>query len=535
VLDTFRGMNNIRKDTQSWCASLRSPGDLAGTVTRFAQALSEAAGARTVGVFLLDYTGQTLLLFASWSKEAGLLRHDRQAIPMDMLHDPLCFSLQEGKPYHAAMVIGLPPFPSLALLPGHAEVRGLIAAPLLTWNNAVIGGVLLGFGNGPPDLAPETSMLVDFGSVLLDGIIRQQKDHVLLNSLREDILRLDAQRHAREQAANTLLVGRSKEMMYVRNRIAKAGNSDVPVLITGETGTGKELAATAIHAASPRSAAPFVTINCGALPAPLLESELFGHKKGAFSGAAGDHIGLFRSAAGGTVLLDEVGEMPLALQVKLLRVVQDHQVRPVGAVRSFPVDIRILSATNIDLEKAVNANTFRRDLFHRLQGLRIHLPPLRQRVDDIPLLISYFLQKKASGDNRPAMTCHPDAMQFFLSRPFPGNVRQLFAELEEAALNAGEAFEILAEHCSPQQQAMGGAGGKTLQEHLAAYENMLIESVISNYNGNITRAAQALGVPRTTLSSKLGKIQRAGESPIDPPVVNQVKNINDPEQLWTSC
>lgn len=520
---------------QTWFARLRTRGNLANTVSRFAQAVGEVGQAQTVGVFLLDYLGQSLLLFASWSKEDGPLVTTHQAVPMTMLQDPLCFALQEGKPYQSQIHASLPAFPSLGLLPNPSRVQSIVAAPLQTWNNTSIGGIIVGYGQSEPTWTKKTATLVDFGALLLDGIIRQQKDHVLLNSLCQDIRRLDGQIRARQNTVHNLLIGRSTVIVQVRDQITKAGSTDLPILITGETGTGKELAASAIHAASPRCNAPFIKINCGALPAPLLESELFGHKKGAFSGATSDHIGLLRSAAGGTVLLDEIGEMPLALQVKLLRVVQDYQVRPVGHVRSYPVNIRIISATNANMEDAIANNRFRPDLYHRLQGFRIHMPPLRQRLDDIPLLTSYFLQRMTTKYGRPTMTCHPDAMQLFLSQPFPGNVRQLFAELEQAVLNAGEGIEIQVEHFLPKPQATDGSKCMSLQGNLAVYEKMLIESVISSYNGNITKAAQALGIPRTTLSSKLRKNENMSSHLVDNPGLKRDRKDNASEPIWTSC
>lgn len=499
-----------------WLARLRARTGLADAVSRLARATGEVAGAQTTGVFLLDYTGQNLLLYASWSEEGGELHHQRQAIPMTMLHDPLCFSLQNGTPYTATVQAGLPSYPSLALLPSLAEaVHSVVAVPLLTWDDTGIGGILLGFIRGTPLLDAATGMLIDFGALLLDTIIRQQKDHALLNSLREDIHRLDTHKHTRETAVSTLIIGDSGPIRHVREKIAQAAPYDVPVLITGETGTGKELAASALHAASPRNGAPFVKINCGALPAPLLESELFGHKKGAFSGAATDHLGLLRSAAGGTVLLDEIGEMPLELQVKLLRVLQDHQVRPVGHTRSYPVDIRILSATNAGVEQAIAAGVFRRDLYHRLRGFHIHMPPLRERVEDIPVLTAYYLEKIAARYNRKKITCDPDTMRRFLSHAYPGNVRQLVAELEQAVLVAGNETEILTEQFFAQRQTTIGFTKKTLKEHLSSYEDLLIDSVVSNYCGNITKAAEALGVPRTTLSTKLGKKHR--KAPVHTP------------------
>ena len=204
-----------------------------------------------------------------------------------------------------------------------------------------------------------------------------------------------------------------------------AAQSDASVLIQGESGTGKELLARAIHRASPRHGRPFVAINCGAIPAELLESELFGHVKGAFTGAARDHLGLFMSAEGGTVLLDEIGDMPAQLQVKLLRVLQEGEVRPVGATETRPVDVRILSATHRNLEEAIASGEFREDLYYRLNVVTLTLPPLRERREDIPLLVRHFMQKSARELGMEAKGVSAAAMKTLVNLSWSGNVRQL--------------------------------------------------------------------------------------------------------------
>jgi two-component system response regulator GlrR len=228
------------------------------------------------------------------------------------------------------------------------------------------------------------------------------------------------------------IITRSPRMEDLLRQARLVADSDASVLIFGESGTGKELLAQAIHRASRRGARPFIAVNCGAIPEPLLESELFGHTRGAFSGAVQAHKGLFLAADGGTIFLDEIGDMPLALQVKLLRVLQEDEVRPVGATESIPVDVRVISATHRDLEAQRAAGQFREDLFYRLNVVSLKLPPLAERREDIPLLATHFLRKLAERYKKPVPSIAPDAMALLIAAPWPGNVRQLLNLLEQA-------------------------------------------------------------------------------------------------------
>ena len=204
------------------------------------------------------------------------------------------------------------------------------------------------------------------------------------------------------------------------------------MLIFGDSGTGKELFARAIHRASPRRDHPFIAVNCGAIPAELLESELFGHARGAFTGAVQAHKGLFQAADGGTLLLDEIGDMPLPLQVKLLRVLQEGEVRPVGSTQAIPVDVRVISATHRDLDAQKASGQFREDLYYRLNVVSLRLPPLSERREDIPVLAGHFLRRLAERYRKPVPTLAPDAMAMLVAAPWPGNVRQLLNLLEQA-------------------------------------------------------------------------------------------------------
>jgi two-component system response regulator GlrR len=228
------------------------------------------------------------------------------------------------------------------------------------------------------------------------------------------------------------IITRSPRMEDLLRQARLVADSDASVLIFGESGTGKELLAQAIHRASRRAARSFIAVNCGAIPEPLLESELFGHARGAFSGAVQAHKGLFLAADGGTIFLDEIGDMPLALQVKLLRVLQEDEVRPVGSTESIPVDVRVISATHRDLEAQRAAGQFREDLFYRLNVVSLKLPPLAERREDIPLLATHFLRKLAERYKKPVPSIAPDAMALLIGAPWPGNVRQLLNLLEQA-------------------------------------------------------------------------------------------------------
>lgn len=228
------------------------------------------------------------------------------------------------------------------------------------------------------------------------------------------------------------VVFRSSSMAQLMEEARVVAASDASILIRGESGTGKEVLARAIHRASPRAKAPFVAINCGAIPEQLLESELFGHVRGSFTGAVSEHTGLFKAADGGTLFLDEIGDMPLALQVKLLRVLQDRAVRPVGATRSEPVDVRVLSATHRDLELALAEGLFREDLYYRLDVVTLRLPRLEDRREDIPLLTAHFIRQLVKKYDKGIVGIAPDALEALTNAAWPGNIRQLFNVVEQS-------------------------------------------------------------------------------------------------------
>ncbi|RMG90053.1 MAG: response regulator [Candidatus Dadabacteria bacterium] len=291
------------------------------------------------------------------------------------------------------------------------------------------------------------------------------------------------------------IVTRSPAMEEVLRRAKLAAQGEAAVLICGESGTGKELLARAIHRASPRAAGPFVALNCGAIPEPLLESELFGHARGAFTGATEERPGLLRSAQGGTLLLDEIGDMPLNLQVKLLRVLQDREVRPVGATRVFPVDVRVIAATHRDLDREVREGRFREDLYYRIHVVRLEIPPLAERREDIPLLAEHFLRRLAERSGRRVAGFAPEAMELLLNAPWPGNVRQL-ANVVEHAFTLCTASLIPADLVREALREPGEAV-PTLAEARRRFELEYLVRVLQMAEGNVTRAARMAGRNRT--------------------------------------
>ncbi|MCC7539058.1 MAG: sigma-54-dependent Fis family transcriptional regulator, partial [Deltaproteobacteria bacterium] len=288
------------------------------------------------------------------------------------------------------------------------------------------------------------------------------------------------------------IVGRSAALRRALDVARRVAPSDLPVLIEGESGTGKELVARYLHARGPRATGPFVAVNCGALPETLLESELFGHVRGAFTGAMRDHPGVFRVASGGTLLLDEVGEMPARMQTRLLRVLQEGEVRPVGGGHPVKVDVRVVAATHRDLEREVEEGRFRRDLFYRLVGIRIVLPPLRDRRDDIPLLARRALERIAREPGMRPVGLSRSAVSALVAHDWPGNVRELEQTLRRAVLVA-DGDELTAADLGL------GAAGATRRDALSKVDKALLEQALRGARGNRTVAARALGISRVTL------------------------------------
>ena len=307
-------------------------------------------------------------------------------------------------------------------------------------------------------------------------------------------------------------IGVSKPFRDLMRMVETVAPTDSTVLIQGESGTGKEVIARYIHALSARAHGAFFSINCGALPEGILESELFGHVKGSFTGAVRDHEGLFAAAAGGSFFLDEIGETTPATQVKLLRVLQEREAIPVGGTQPVPVDVRLIAATNRDLEDDMKQGRFRSDLYYRLNVIALHLPPLRERPDDIPLLADAFLRRMASGRGETPKSLEREALEALLAYEWPGNVRELENALERAStLTKGEAIgaAVLPARVTERRAPSLLAERPTANPTLDVVERAYILWVLQGEGGNKTRAAEALGIDPSTLYRKLARYEEA--------------------------
>ena len=366
------------------------------------------------------------------------------------------------------------------------------------------------WGHGVPIL-----MISGFGTV--DSAVRALQtgvDDFLLKPVEPDVLsaRVADLLERRPQQASVEpaaagIVGRSAPMRALVERMRRVAVTDTTVLITGETGTGKELVAHGVHALSPRAKKPFVAVNCSALAEGLLESELFGHVRGAFTGAARDRAGVFEAADGGTLFLDEIGTTTPALQSRLLRVLQEREITRVGSSTPIRVNVRVIAATNVELKSLVNEGKFREDLYYRLAVYPLMVPPLRERATDIPLLVEHALVQLRSRVPTAAMlSVSPLAMRLLRQYSWPGNVRQLFAALETAAISAGDGERIEAQHLPDEIREAQDATSQAARYKASTApddERAAIEAALAHTGGTLSRAAELLGMGRTTLWRKM--------------------------------
>jgi len=406
-------------------------------------------------------------------------------------------AFRESRPMVVVLDLGLPPSPG-------APEEGMAAmAELLTLDNltkvviatgqAEKDNALRAVGQGAYDFMCKPVQMEELKAILNRGFHVAQ----LEREYRE------VRRHWSTDTFEGML-GSSPPMQEVFTSIRKVATTDAPVLILGESGTGKEMAALAIHRRSARKDGPFVAINCGAIPETLLESELFGHEKGAFTGAHVQRQGRVETASGGTLFLDEIGELPPALQVKILRFLQDQYIERVGGRSKIQVDTRVIAATNVDLKKAMSEGKFREDLFYRLAVVTIRLPSLRERSSDVPLLAKAFLRKFAVQNGRAVEDFNPKSLRALQQHFWPGNVRELENRIKRAVIMAETRYVTPADL----ELADGTEGNfRTLKEARETVERELIQQALQRHGGKISRAAEDLGISRPTfyeLMEKLG-------------------------------
>ena len=395
--------------------------------------------------------------------------------------------------------------------------RSLVAAPLATTHGTVgVIEVVNRQGGGAfteadlallSALAASVAVAIENARLWAQMTAAAQRLRAQVGALRRDLAHRDR---------FDGMIGTGPGMAEVFGLMESAAGSPIAVLVEGETGTGKELVARGIHRASARASEPFVAVNCAALPETLLESELFGHRRGAFTGATQDQRGLFEAASGGTIFLDEIGDMPMTMQAKLLRVLQEGEVLPVGERQARKVDVRVISATNHDLTAEVGRRAFRDDLYYRLGAFPIRLPALRERREDIPLLADRFLAAAAERHRRQIPGIDPAALDLLVRFDWPGNVRELQNEIERAVALAPDGRAIAAAQLSAKLGAARSPGAEPpvtgpppsaslsqLREARTAFEVQFITKVLTEQGGNVTQAARALGISRVALQKKM--------------------------------
>jgi two-component system response regulator PilR (NtrC family) len=345
--------------------------------------------------------------------------------------------------------------------------------------------------------------------------ISKPVDLNVLRNLVKSVLKLSDDSVQRDRRSRDTLLGEAQSMRNIRSTIAKLSRSQAPVYISGESGTGKELVAKLIHSKGPRADKPFVPVNCGAIPSELMESEFFGHIKGSFTGAVKDKKGLFQAAEGGTLFLDEVAELPLHMQVKLLRSIQEKAVRPIGGEQEISTDVRILSATHKDLAQQVEAGLFRQDLYYRLNVIQLQVPALRDRSEDIPRLAEHYLEKLARDNEQPDLSLDESALQALCNYDFPGNVRELENILERATTLCEDNTITLADlqlpagttasQPVPQPPEMA-AGAVPLDDYMENIEKDALIKALEQTRYNKTAAARLLGITFRALRYRLKKL-----------------------------
>nr|WP_272884297.1 sigma 54-interacting transcriptional regulator [Stutzerimonas stutzeri] len=470
-------------DTSSW---------LDGVV----QMAAQLASCPLAQLYLLDATHTCLTLSAEWFE--GSRRHETASLPSDYRDEQLLqYCLSQNRQLSIALLDTS--LHQTGFLPESPRPwRSLLCLPLEDAEGHAVG-LMVAASTASQDLATAAQTLTNLGRFALGQAS-------LLNRLRGAAKPAPAQIAApRPCASGYGLIGDSPRMRTVYGLIGKVLHNPVSVLLTGETGTGKELVARAVHECGSRRSEAFIVQNCAALPEHLLESELFGYRKGAFTGAERDHEGLFDAANGGTLFLDEIGDMPLTLQAKLLRVLQEGEVRPLGSTRTHKVDVRIVAATHQDLHKRVEEGRFREDLYYRLSIFPIELPPLRDRDQDVLRLARHFADKACGFLQRDTVRWSDAALEQLADYAFPGNVRELKGLVERAVLLC-DGGELLPEHFSLRTVENELDSTLNLRARLERVERNLLIDCLRKNGGNQSQAARELGLPRRTLLYRMERL-----------------------------
>lgn len=477
-------------------ASLSRASDGAALLGAFVRGLTELSGCELAQVYLLDATHTRLGMNAECLK-GNLQPRESQSLPADYNAEQLLqFVLCQNRVICLSGLSGS--LHETSFLPGQVKPwESLLCVPLVNRLEAV-EGVLLCASHQNLDLQGFADSFRQLGSFVIGHL------H-LLQRLRRPSTEQQALPVSAPSASGYGLIGTSAAMRQVYSLISKVLHSPYTVMLRGETGTGKELVARAIHDCGPRRSKGFVVQNCAALPENLLESELFGYRKGAFTGADRDRSGLFDAANGGTLLLDEVGDMPLSLQAKLLRVLQEGEIRPLGSNETHKVDVRIIAATHRDLSALVSAGQFREDLYYRLAQFPIELPALRDREEDILVLARHFADRACAFLQRDEVSWSSAVLDHLSCYAFPGNVRELKGLVERALLLC-EGNELLVEHFSLRVDALPRGSSLNLRERLDQVERSLVLDCLRKNDGNQTNAARELGLPRRTFIYRLGRL-----------------------------
>jgi formate hydrogenlyase transcriptional activator len=400
--------------------------------------------------------------------------------------------------WRAAMIDGQPPVSQARVRNAKGEYRWMLhrTEPL----RDAAGNVVRWFGS----------------SIDIEDLKRAEHElHALKEQLYKENVALRDEIHQASMFEE--IVGTSAPLRQVMALVGKVATTDSTVLITGETGTGKELIARAIHKRSPRAARPFVSVNCGAIPAALVASELFGHEKGAFTGAVQRRLGRFELADGGTIFLDEAGELPQETQVALLRVLQERTFERVGGTKPIPIDVRVVAATNRDLDEAIADGSFRRDLYYRLSVFPVHLPPLRERADDIPLLVDYLTQRYAAKMGKAITSIERRSKVLLTAYDWPGNIRELQNVIQRAVILCDDTLSVDESwlpnrrgRSSDGARTLGRPSAQTLGRPSAGDEAEMIEQALASSRGRVAGpdgAAAKLGIPRSTLESRIRSLQ----------------------------